>query len=63
MNTTNVYASSGLGDNTGWLSTPEGQAWLETNGAEALARYDLAQRDPENFATPRIVRFGLRTSF
>jgi outer membrane receptor protein involved in Fe transport len=62
-NAVTVYASSGLPDETGWLSTPEGQAWLESNGADARERYELAQRDPRNFAAPRIVRFGLRTSF
>jgi hypothetical protein len=62
-NVTNVYGSSGLADNTGWLATPEGQAFLEANGPEALDRYNLAQRNPRNFATPRIVRVGLKTSF
>ena len=62
-NPVNVYSSSGLADNTGWLATPEGQGWLAANGPEAQARYDLAQRDPRNFSIPRIVRIGFRTSF
>lgn len=62
-NVTNVYGSSGLPDNTGWLATPEGQAFLAANGPDAEARYNLAQQDPRNFGTPRIVRVGLKTSF
>lgn len=62
-NPSTVFSSSGLPDETGWLSTPEGQAWLESNGEGARERYELAQNDPRNYLTPRIVRFGLRTSF
>ncbi|MFN0151322.1 MAG: TonB-dependent receptor domain-containing protein [bacterium] len=62
-NPSTVYSSSGLPDETGWLSTPEGQAWLESNGEGARERYELAQNDPRNYLTPRLVRFGLRTSF
>jgi outer membrane receptor protein involved in Fe transport len=58
-----VYSSSGLPGETGWLSTPEGEAWLESNGEGARERYEMAQDDPRNYLTPRIVRFGLRTSF
>lgn len=63
MNPITVYTSSGQADRTGWLSTPEGEAWVEANGADARERYELAERNPRNYATPRIVRFGLRTSF
>jgi outer membrane receptor protein involved in Fe transport len=58
-----VYSSSGLPDETGWLSTPEGEAWLESNGEGARERYEMAQADPRNYLTPRIVRVGLKTSF
>jgi outer membrane receptor protein involved in Fe transport len=63
MNPSAVYTSSGLPDETGWLSTPDGQAWLAANGEDARERYELAQRSPGNYLTPRVVRFGLRTSF
>jgi outer membrane receptor protein involved in Fe transport len=62
-NAVTVYSTTGLPDETGWLSTPDGQAWLEANGEGARERYEQAQRDPRNFGPPRIVRFGLRTSF
>jgi outer membrane receptor protein involved in Fe transport len=62
-NPVTVFTSTGLPDETGWLSTPDGQAWLDANGADAQERYELAQNDPRNFGPPRIVRVGLRTSF
>jgi outer membrane receptor protein involved in Fe transport len=60
-NPVNVYTSTGDAYDTGWLSTPTGGASYGTPEEEAL--YQLAQRNPNNFDSPRCVRFGLRTSF
>lgn len=60
-NSATVYTSTGDSETTGWLSTPTGAA--SYSGEEAQALYNLAQRNPNNFDTPRTVRFGLKTSF
>jgi outer membrane receptor protein involved in Fe transport len=54
-----VYTSSGDPEQTGWLSNPASTY----TSAEAVDRYNLAQKDPRNYDIPRMVRFGLRTSF
>lgn len=56
-----VYTSSGDPTETGWLSTSSGRA--SYSSAEAQALYDLAQKNPNNYDVPRMVRFGLKTSF
>jgi len=61
-----VYSSSGSAETTNWLSTNEGQGYLETaasRGVDGEALYRLAENDPTNYSNPRLVRFGLRTSF
>jgi hypothetical protein len=58
-----VYQSTGSPENTGWLNTPEGEKWVRDNGVTAQNLYDLAQRNPNNFSVPRMVRFGIKTSF
>ncbi len=60
-NPVTVYTSSGDAVETGWLSTTSGQASYSSEEARAL--YDLAQKNPNNYDIPRMVRFGLRTSF
>jgi len=62
-NATYVYQSTGSPDNTGWINTPEGEKWVRDNGVTASNLYDLAQRNPNNFSVPRMVRFGIKTSF
>ena len=62
-NATYVYQSTGSPDATGWLTTPSGEKWVADNGAQATEWYNLAQRNPNNFSTPRQVRFGIRTDF
>jgi outer membrane receptor protein involved in Fe transport len=56
-----VYETTGDPFTTGWLGTPTGAAGYAT--AEARGLYDLRQNNPNNFDVPRLVRFGLRTSF
>jgi len=61
-----VYTSSGSGSTTNWLSTNEGQGYLDTAAARGIdgeTLYRLAENDPTLFTNPRMVRFGLRGSF
>ncbi len=60
-NPASVYASSGVSNDTGWLSNPTGARAYNTAALEE--RYALAQENPNNYDVPRLVRFGLRTSF
>ena len=65
-NPVGVYTSSGSPTTTGWLNTNDGQAYLDNaaaKGKDGLGRYRLAESDPNIFANPRLVRFGVRTSF
>jgi outer membrane receptor protein involved in Fe transport len=61
-----VYTSSGSAGTTNWLSTNEGQGYLDTTAARGIdgeTLYRLAENDPTLFTNPRMVRFGLRGSF
>jgi hypothetical protein len=65
-----VFETSGLPDNTDWLSTPEGQQFIQKNegistntGLTGEQEYELAQRDPSNYDIPRMIRFGVRIGF
>jgi len=61
-----VYSSSGSATTTNWLSTNEGQGYLDTaaaRGVDGKTLYNLAENDPTLFSNPRMVRFGLRGSF
>lgn len=65
-NSFNVYTSTGSATTTGWLNTEDGQAYLanaEANGKDGLGLYQLAERNPNLFSNPRLVRFGVSTSF
>jgi len=60
-----VYASSGQAGNTRWLSTPDGQDYLQTStfpsNVESL--YRLAEMDPTRYGIPRQVRIGCALNF
>jgi len=58
-----VYQSTGAAGTCGWLNTPSGQRWSTDNGTEGVALYRQAEMNPNNFGSPRMVRFGIRTSF
>ncbi len=61
-----VYTSSGSASTTNWLSTNEGQGYLDTaaaRGVDGETLYRLAENDPNLFSNPRMLRFGLRGSF
>jgi len=69
-NAVEVYTSSGLPGETGWLETPSGREWLEENlgvtdvsGLTGVEKYHLREDDPNNFDTPRQIRFGARLLF
>jgi outer membrane receptor protein involved in Fe transport len=59
----NVYQSSGTAYTTGWLSTEEGRKWAQDFGAAGVATFKAKETNPNNFGIPRMVRFGLKTSF
>ena len=61
-----VYTSSGSATTTNWLSTNEGQGYLDAaaaKGVDGETLYRLAENDPTLFSNPRMIRFGLRGSF
>ena len=58
-----VYTSTGTAVSTNWLDTDDGQAFLANTGADGARLYDLATNNPNLYSNPRLVRFGLRTSF
>ncbi len=65
-NPATVFTSSGSATTTGWLNTNEGRAYLDNataKGKDGLGRYELGESDPNLFTNPRLVRFGVRTSF
>ena len=63
-NLTAVYESSGKGDVTGWLDTDEGRTWAESNSSyDAKNLYELKERNPRNYGPPRMIMFGVKTTF
>jgi outer membrane receptor protein involved in Fe transport len=61
-----VYTSTGSPEATGFLNTEDGRTFVETAeaaGEDGLGLYQLAQNNPNLYANPRLVRFGLRASF
>lgn len=69
-NVINVYSGTGEPDNTGWLETPDGQAFTNQNSSITDAslltgeqKYRLRENDPANFDIPRQIRAGVRVVF
>ncbi|MDZ7315058.1 MAG: outer membrane beta-barrel protein, partial [candidate division KSB1 bacterium] len=59
--TVGIYEATGRPDDNGWLSTPDGQNWVRTNGgARAEALYRARINHPFNWEQPRQIRLGLR---
>jgi outer membrane receptor protein involved in Fe transport len=61
-----VYTSSGSPSTTNWLSTNNGQGYLETAAGidvDGETLYRLAENNPSLYSNPRLVRFGLRAGF
>jgi outer membrane receptor protein involved in Fe transport len=65
QNMIDVYASSGMAGTTGWLSTPDGQAFLANPNypENSYSYYRLAELDPTRYGIPRQVRIGMMLSF
>lgn len=56
-----IYEATGRADDNGWLSTPDGQNWVNNNGgARAVDMYRAFINDPRNWETPRQIRLGVR---
>ena len=69
-NIVDVYESSGRPDEANWLVTTDGQKFADTHsevddssGLTGAQKYALAQEHPQNYGAPRMVRFGILTSF
>lgn len=65
-NPVTVYSSSGSPATTNWLGTQDGQGYLQTasaNDVDGELLYRIAENDPTLLSNPRLVRFGLRTTF
>jgi hypothetical protein len=69
-NAIQVWEGSGRPNSTGWLETPEGQQFAtaysqidDMSGLSGEEKYELAQFQPQNYANPRMVYFGMRASF
>ena len=61
-----VFSSTGSAETSGWLNTPDGQAFLanaQSKGLDGAGLYRLAESDPNFYSNPRLVRFGVRTNF
>ncbi len=63
----NVYGTTGLAGEDGWLNTPEGKVWLSSHNAnypnvdaESLYRANLGTN--ARWGTPRTVRFGIQVN-
>jgi hypothetical protein len=57
-NVDNVFESTGDEASDGWLATPEGKIWANSN-PESVQFYNAQLRDPRNWNDPRMVRFGV----
>lgn len=56
-----IYEATGRPDENGWLSTIDGQKWIQdNNGARAETMYRSFVNSPLNWETPRQIRLGLR---
>jgi hypothetical protein len=61
-----IYSGTGSPYTTGFLATPDGQAYLDNASSQGLdggALYRLAESRPGFFDAPRMLRLGLRASF
>lgn len=63
-NPTAVYTSTGSPLSTNWINTEDGQTFVANTAAKDGERlYSLAENNPNLYTNPRMVRFGVRTSF
>lgn len=62
-----VYPSSGQAGEDGWIATPSGQDWLNSQttnypAVDATSLYHDRTQTPGRFGIPRMVRFGVTVS-
>ncbi|MBD3381738.1 MAG: TonB-dependent receptor [candidate division Zixibacteria bacterium] len=69
-NAIDVFEGTGRPDDTGWLATGEGQAFINTHsdpdpvtGMTGEEMYQFKQNDPNSYDLPRVIRLGVRLSF
>jgi hypothetical protein len=67
-NVSYVQPMSGKADTDGWLATAEGQIWVRTQtenypAADAEALYNDRVREPGNWGSPKMLRFGIQANF
>ena len=69
-NVVDVYQGTGEANNTGWLETPDGQAFIQQNAniidsslLNGEQKYQLRENDPSHYDIPRQIRFGARLIF
>ncbi|RKY62375.1 MAG: hypothetical protein DRP96_00380 [Candidatus Neomarinimicrobiota bacterium] len=58
-NVRDVYDGTGLPDEDGWFSTPDGQQWANTS-TNRVDLYKMFLKTPFNYETPRIIRLGVK---
>lgn len=62
-NEVTVYQSTGSAATSGWLATQEGRAWAGEHGEDGVQAFETKEGNPIRYGIPRMVRFGLKTSF
>ena len=65
QNISRVYGYTGLANNDGWLSSPQGQqqAENETRTQSYVDLYNAKVDNPYRYSIPRLVRLGLKMNF
>ncbi len=58
-----VWRATGLADTDGFLSTVEGQQFLDSNDPAAQTLYNHRNRSLGNYGIPRVTRIGVRLDF
>lgn len=65
-----VFESTGQANTTNWLASEAGQAFADatpqlddSKGLTATEEYNLKESNPQNYANPRQIMFGLRMAF
>ena len=68
-NVSDVWNGTGEPNSTGWLTTPEGETFVQANstpdrtGLTGEEKYQIKEQLPINYWNPRQYYFGLRVSF
>ncbi len=68
-NASTVYESTGRANTTGWLNTSEGQDFVantstpDGTGLTGEEKYNIKENNPQNYANPRMILFGIRMAF